>query len=100
MGYPRQMFSKHCLSSSHLCSSVKFCQPAKIIDFDRPNVGLVDGQRNEKLGKDACRKSKYVDSGIQFCQLGGNLQRKEIEEDRMNRTFHSLDQLDLVLWPK
>lgn len=40
-------FETYCPSSSRLCSSIKFCQPAKTIYFGHPNIGLVDGQENE-----------------------------------------------------
>ena len=64
-------FETSCLSSSHLCSSIKFCQPAKIIYFGHPNVGLVDGHENEEKSRRIliANQSKYVDSEVQFCQL-------------------------------
>lgn len=53
----RNAFETYCPSSSRLCSLIKFCQPAKIISFGHPNVGLVDGQENEVEG-DPYSKSK------------------------------------------
>lgn len=81
--------------SSCSCSSIKFCLPDKIINF----TGLVDGQENDEKYISILIENESKYTWIQrfnSASFEGNLQRKEIKEDRMNRTLHTLDQLEPV----